>query len=827
MSKSGVSKSARLVVGVFVLGLTYSAGQLFGQVDVSQDSPGVAYAGTGCKLTFTQGSNSVSNSSCSTAWTSMQVGTILTYTGGSAPNFRAVVTGVSGSGSPLTLGAIFPASSVTNTTSFTSTGNDACARIQASLLNNTGDIIDARALTGSQNCTVNPMAGTDINNGPGGQLWLGATTYNTTRTWTIPPAFLLIGLGKNNGGSGGTNTYIIAYNPGTSPKWTDMYAANGGTSTAVSTGAGAATFTDTNAVFNSLISSAACDTGAFGHLVLTTALTGLVEGDEITIQNVNSSPTNQPWNGNWPVIAVSGTSVEVEFQNTCGTPTVSGSSTADIVTNNVVQAEWTPSIAGTTIGTMSATTPGGGTGFVATENTGTDFSTNDVGSCTVTGTTSGMSPVTTTYTISALDGTSPTSSVWISVGSNPGWTTGTGSTTFNNKTCWVQGHIASTTPETPTVLNTAIGMQNSVSNTSVQYSIGRPVVAVAPFGGNHSSEGIAIQDVTFNGNNIAATVIMTTGGMQENSYIINTGNSDWTAYGIDAEEEMAHAGIITTMQFGASNSAPPTAACIMYQGSGAPAPLGWEFRDLTCTANSNGSDPFVAIEASGPMVSFQGVHCERFVNCFRVGQYNDARGVTAININPGVAEWDGFLIDPPTDTLSQKVDFTILGAQATNAAQNAMVEDDTSASGCGAGTTYLTDITGTVTPSISLYSIGSSASSNTGRTRITTDPMVTTCLGNTTSTTRTGGVVAASIGLMSSRGHINQAAASGDLAGTVTLSSGSGSKSFTGTWTSAPVCTCTDTTSAAAVQCSTTAATLSVAGTGSHVIAYHCVGNPN
>ena len=102
----------------------------------------------------------------------------------------------------------------------------------------------------------------------------------------------------------------------------------------------------------------------------------------------------------------------------------------------------------------------------------------------------------------------------------------------------------------------------------------------------------------------------------------------------------------------------------MYQGSGL---LGWEFRDLTCTANASGSDPFVAIEASGPMVSFQGVHCERFVNCFRVGQYNNSRGVTAININPGIAEWDGFLINPPTDTLSQKVDFAIIGSQATNA----------------------------------------------------------------------------------------------------------------------------------------------------------------
>ena len=523
MSKSGVSKSVRLVVGVFVLGLAYPAGQLFGQVDVSQDSPGVAYAGSGCSLTFTQSSNSVSTSNCSTPWTALQVGTILAYTA-PMPNFRAVVTAVSNAGSTLTLGAMFPASSVSNTMSFTSTGNDACARIQASLLNHTGSIIDTRALTGSLNCTVNPMAGTDINNGPGGQLWLGAATYNTTRTWTIPPAFRVIGLGKNNGGSGGTNTFIVASNSVGGTNWTDMYAANGVAHTAVSTTAGTATFTDTTSgvAFNSVISSAACDTGSFGHLVLSTALTGLAEGDEITIQNVSSTTNNwsivtpTPIPGVWPVIAVSGTSVEVQFQNTCSTPTVSGSSTADIVTNNVVQAEWTPSITGTTIGSGGGTTPGGGSGFTATENTGTDFSTNDVGSCTVTATSNGSG----TYTISALSGSSPTNAVWISTASNPGWTSG--STTFN-KTCWVQGHVASTTPGTATQLNTAIGLQNSVSSpTSVTYWIGRSVVALAPFGGDHSSQGITIQDVTFNGNNINATMIMTAGGMQENKATSST-----------------------------------------------------------------------------------------------------------------------------------------------------------------------------------------------------------------------------------------------------------------------------------------------------------------
>ena len=398
------------------------------------------------------------------------------------------------------------------------------------------------------------MAGTDINNGPGGQLWLGAATYNTTRTWTIPPAFRVIGLGKNNGGSGGTNTFIIASNSVGGTNWTDMYAANNVAHTAVSTTAGAATFADTTSAvaFNSVISSAACDTGAFGHLVLSTALTGLVEGDEITIQNVTGSP-NHPWNGNWPVIGVSGTSVEVEFQNTCTAPTLVNTSctttcsTADIVTNNVVQAEWTAVATTGTLTTGSAATPGGGSGFKVTD-TAADFASTDPGSCTLT--VGGA-----TYTVSYL---MDSKHVFISTGSDPSWNA-TGS-----KTCWVQGHIASTTPGTGTQLNTTIGMQNSVSGpTSVTYWIGRPVVALAPFGGNHSSQGIGIQDVTFNGNNINATVTMTAGGVQENSYIINTGNSDWTAYGIDAEEYMTHAGIITTMQFGASDSAPrpPPASC--------------------------------------------------------------------------------------------------------------------------------------------------------------------------------------------------------------------------------------------------------------------------
>lgn len=76
-------------------------------------------------------------------------------------------------------------------------------------------------------------------------------------------------------------------------------------------------------------------------------------------------------------------------------------------------------------------------------------------------------------------------------------------------------------------------------------------------------------------------------------------------------------------------------------------------------------------------------------------------------------------------------------------------------------------------------------------------------------------------------GGLNQISANGNLAGTVTLSAGTKTVSFSPAFTSAPACTATDTSGANAVRASATTSALSLTGTGTDVIAYICVGNPN
>jgi hypothetical protein len=61
--------------------------------------------------------------------------------------------------------------------------------------------------------------------------------------------------------------------------------------------------------------------------------------------------------------------------------------------------------------------------------------------------------------------------------------------------------------------------------------------------------------------------------------------------------------------------------------------------------------------------------------------------------------------------------------------------------------------------------------------------------------------------------------------GTVTLAFGSGSATLT--FKNTPICTATDTTAANAVKARATASTLTLMGTGSDVISYICIGNPN
>jgi hypothetical protein len=66
-----------------------------------------------------------------------------------------------------------------------------------------------------------------------------------------------------------------------------------------------------------------------------------------------------------------------------------------------------------------------------------------------------------------------------------------------------------------------------------------------------------------------------------------------------------------------------------------------------------------------------------------------------------------------------------------------------------------------------------------------------------------------------------------DVVGTKTLAAGAGTVTFVKSFTNAPLVFCTDTTAAAAVKCSATTTAITIAGTGTDVIAYLVIGSPN
>lgn len=66
-----------------------------------------------------------------------------------------------------------------------------------------------------------------------------------------------------------------------------------------------------------------------------------------------------------------------------------------------------------------------------------------------------------------------------------------------------------------------------------------------------------------------------------------------------------------------------------------------------------------------------------------------------------------------------------------------------------------------------------------------------------------------------------------DITGTKTLAAGAATVTFVNAFTAAPLVFCTDQTAAAAVRCSASTTTLTIAGTGTDVIQYLVLGNPN
>jgi len=74
--------------------------------------------------------------------------------------------------------------------------------------------------------------------------------------------------------------------------------------------------------------------------------------------------------------------------------------------------------------------------------------------------------------------------------------------------------------------------------------------------------------------------------------------------------------------------------------------------------------------------------------------------------------------------------------------------------------------------------------------------------------------------------HLNSGAPNGDLSGTCTLGTNCGI-TFTTPFANSPVCVATDTIAANSVRVVTTPTTATFTGTGTHVLNYVCVGNPN
>lgn len=109
-------------------------------------------------------------------------------------------------------------------------------------------------------------------------------------------------------------------------------------------------------------------------------------------------------------------------------------------------------------------------------------------------------------------------------------------------------------------------------------------------------------------------------------------------------------------------------------------------------------------------------------------------------------------------------------------------------------------------------------------------------LGSNAVTAPSGIIIAASTGasapgattvngtLTPAKGIRTATASNTDTAGTLTLSGGTNTFTFTGTYTTAPVCVGSDKTAVAAVQVTASTTVLTINGTGTDAVNYHCIG---
>jgi hypothetical protein len=320
-------------------------------VNVATDSQGWASIGS-CTIGLTNASNTATASSAN-CFTSANVGAILQYNSGTAPNFRAVIIGVSGT--TLTLSTYYPgatASGIAYASGLTSGAYnfvaDACGQINASILNHPGLAIDAGGLTGQPNCTVSPWNGLAYANATtGGVLRLGATWYTVARQWFIPGGWDVGGFGKYAASAtSAINTALLADTSNYIPA---VYEANAVVSTNVVTTQGTSTFADHPSSGNSTLMQAIASTSCigstnFGIITLNSALTGFYDSSQIHIQGVTG---NTGWNGTWMLTAVSGLSGTVQFNSTCPTTGTLSGAAVDLLNGDQLQGSYVVSTTGT------------------------------------------------------------------------------------------------------------------------------------------------------------------------------------------------------------------------------------------------------------------------------------------------------------------------------------------------------------------------------------------------------------------------------------------------------------------------------------------------
>jgi hypothetical protein len=683
-----------------------------GGMNAALDSPGQARI-SACTLTLTHASN-VANTSTN-CFGATNIGSILQYNGGS-PNFRAVVTAVSGT--VVTLSTYYPGATAQGiafgsglaANTYNLVGGDICAQINATILNHRGLSIDASGIGGTPKCTISPWTGVDYTPGrPAGRLQLGPVKITTSRQWYIPAQWDLGGFGK-----AATTTNLntaIAADAVNYPA--QAYPANQVTSNKVVTTLGTNSFQDTSTKLVEGITSTFCiGTTNYGILTLAAPLAGWIEGSQIHVKGVTGSTG---WNGVWLLAAVSGLSATVNFPLVCPAVGTLSTATADLVYGDLLQ--------GSTVASNGKLATGSGT-FATITSTAGDFTDSDVGSCTVQCTGSGCNGHAGPYDIVAVGGISSKAAT-LKNGTPIQW-----SSQPYTKTCWIQSTILDTTYNAGThvaVLKTNIPMQQSLSGRSVTYSIGGPLVVMTSYLGiaqGQTIEGVNIHDLVVNSAGIPASVALSMNQAQEQGGLIRLGISGWTGYGISCEINCAHHGPWMTTQGAAANTAPPTAAAVMaVEGTSSGPPRLMEA--MTWTANRDGSVPYACFELSTPNVTAMNNHCEQYAVNFSIGRYGGTgqpRGVSVMGADPGIALWEGYRIWP-----SNRANVAIIASSATNGPGKAFLEDDNVSQSCGSGTTFLTDNKSS-NPGVALYVLNTSVNPFT---RFSSDPEAANCFQGT------------------------------------------------------------------------------------------------